>query len=138
MATLMSQLQNKFNENFWSSHFNAQSKCIINDKEKLVPVNQKGGGDFVKVVSPLANSGLAQSDSIVRKKRKRKSTNSKKQTTAKKRKVTKKRKVQKKKAKPKKKRKAAGRKKKVTKGKKKSSAKKKKPANRRSGKTKRR
>lgn len=133
----MSQLQNKFNENFWSSHFNAQSKSVIDDAQKLVPVNQKGGGDFVKVVSPLTNSGLITSDSIVGKKRKRSA--SKKPSKAKKRKVSKKRTVsKKKKAKPK--RKTGGRKK-ASKGKKKTATKKKaktKSKSRRSGKTKRR
>ena len=136
MSNSLSQIQNKFNENFWSSHFNAQSKCVINDKDKLVPVSQKGGGDFVKVVTPLANSGLAQSDSIVRQKRKRKS--GQKQTVAKKRKVTKKTKVQrKKKTQPKKKKSAT--KKKATKTKKKKTTKKKTgKKNRRSSSTKRR
>ena len=49
MNSLMSHLSSKFNEKFWSSHFNSQSKCVIDDK-KIIPINQKGGGDFVKVI----------------------------------------------------------------------------------------
>ena len=72
MNSLISHLSSKFNENFWSSHFNSQSKCVIDDK-KIIPINQKGGGDFVKVISPLNSTGLSQSDSIVSRKRKSKS-----------------------------------------------------------------
>ena len=135
MTSLLSQLGNKFNENFWSSHFNSQSKCVINDRENLIPINQKGGGDFIKVVSPLTNSGLTKSDSIGRKRKKR---TSKKQPAAKKRKVTKKRKSKSKSAQTKRKPKGS----KKTKGKKKSTTaknkKKKTNKNRRSGTTKRR
>lgn len=134
MTSIISQL-GKFNENFWSSHFNSQSKCVLNDKENVIPINQKGGGDFIKVISPLTNSGLTKSDSIGRKRKKR---TSKKQSTAKKRKVSTKRKskpksAQKKKKPTSKKKSSKGKKKKTTQKKTKKSKK-----NRRSGKTKRR